>query len=122
MRIYSDVTKLLGNTPLVRINKLTRGLDVKVYAKMECFNPLSSAKDRIGVSMIEDAVITNSKKLYEELKFHQNTVGAVPGPFDCFLVLRGIKTLSLRMGGYCENAMKIADLKKINALKFKISL
>lgn len=47
--------------------------------------------------------------LYEQLKFLQNAVGAVPGPFDCFLVLRGIKTLSVRMERHCDNAQKVAE-------------
>lgn len=54
-RIYSDITKTIGNTPLVRINKLTRSLKVTMLAKLESFNPLSSVKDRIGVAMIEAA-------------------------------------------------------------------
>ncbi|RMG79835.1 MAG: cystathionine gamma-synthase, partial [Chloroflexi bacterium] len=49
---------------------------------------------------------TNHAELYEQLKFLQNAVGAVPAPLDCFLVLRGIKTLSVRMERHCENAMK----------------
>jgi len=54
------------------------------------------------------ALITNNKELYEQLKFFQNAVGAVPGPFDCFLTLRGTKTLALRMERHCSNAMAIA--------------
>jgi len=54
-RIYSDITKTIGNTPLVKINKLTEGLKATVLAKLEFFNPLSSVKDRIGAAMIEDA-------------------------------------------------------------------
>lgn len=54
-RIYSDITKTVGNTPLVKINKLTNGAKATVLAKLEFFNPLSSVKDRIGVAMIEDA-------------------------------------------------------------------
>jgi len=54
-KIYSDLTKTVGNTPLVRINRLTQGLEATVLAKVESFNPLSSVKDRIGVAMIEDA-------------------------------------------------------------------
>jgi len=53
--IYDDVTKTIGNTPLVRLNRITRGLDATVLAKLEYFNPLSSVKDRIGVSMVEAA-------------------------------------------------------------------
>jgi len=54
-KIYDDITKTVGNTPLVRINKLTQGLGATVLAKVESFNPLSSVKDRIGVALIEDA-------------------------------------------------------------------
>ncbi len=52
-RIYEDITKTIGNTPLVRINRMTKGSLAEVLAKLESFNPLSSVKDRIGVSMIE---------------------------------------------------------------------
>lgn len=53
--IYADITKTVGNTPLVKINKLAEGLDATILAKLEFFNPLSSVKDRIGVAMIEAA-------------------------------------------------------------------
>lgn len=54
-KIYTDLTKTIGNTPLVRLNRVTKGLDATVLVKLESFNPLSSVKDRIGVSMIEAA-------------------------------------------------------------------
>ncbi len=53
--IAENVTDLVGNTPLVRLNRITSGLGVTVVAKMESFNPLSSVKDRIGLSMIDAA-------------------------------------------------------------------
>ncbi len=54
-RIYDDITQTIGNTPLVRVNRLAAGLGAEVLAKLEWFNPLSSVKDRIGVAMINAA-------------------------------------------------------------------
>lgn len=58
--------------------------------------------------VVGGAVITNDAGAYERLKFLQNAAGAVPGPFDCFLVLRGIKTLALRMRTHSHNARELA--------------
>ena len=55
MKIADDITKLVGNTPLVRLNRVTGDAKAQVVAKLECFNPASSVKDRIGVNMISSA-------------------------------------------------------------------
>jgi cysteine synthase A len=54
-RIYDDVTQLVGNTPLVRLNRLTEGLEAQVAVKLEFYNPANSVKDRIGVAIVDAA-------------------------------------------------------------------
>lgn len=54
-KIYSDITETVGNTPLVQLKSVVKGLEAQVLVKLESFNPLSSIKDRIGVALIEDA-------------------------------------------------------------------
>jgi len=55
MKIYEDITKTVGHTPLIRLNRMALGSRAEVVVKVESFNPLSSVKDRIGVAMIDDA-------------------------------------------------------------------
>ena len=62
MKIADDITKLVGNTPLFRLNKLSAGLGATVAVKLEFFNPMSSVKDRIGVAMIDAAEKSGSLK------------------------------------------------------------
>jgi cystathionine beta-lyase/cystathionine gamma-synthase len=59
--------------------------------------------------VVGGVTVLNDTAAYEQLKFLQNAIGAVPGPMDCFLTLRGIKTLSLRMAAHCRNAMQVAQ-------------
>jgi cystathionine gamma-synthase/cystathionine gamma-lyase len=79
---------------------LTLGADIVVHSTTKY---LSGHSDIIG-----GAVITSSEKLYADLKFYQNAAGAVPGPWDCWLVIRGIKTLAIRMREHEKNALYLA--------------
>ena len=56
--------------------------------------------------------MTSSEKLYDDLKFYQNAAGAVPGPWDCWLAIRGIKTLAVRMREHEKNALYLAEYLK----------
>ncbi len=62
--------------------------------------------------VIMGALLTSNQELYERLAFIQNSCGAVPGPMDSFLVLRGLKTLHLRMKAHCDNGRKVAEYLK----------
>ncbi len=66
------------------------------------------------------AIITNDEKLYESFKFLQNAAGGTPGPQDCFLVLRGIKTLHLRMRQHCINGKAVAEFLEQHPLVGKV--
>ena len=61
-RIYDDVTKLIGNTPLVRINALNEGSSATILAKLEFYNPASSVKDRLGVAIVDAAEASGELK------------------------------------------------------------
>lgn len=80
---------------------LKLGADIVMHSTTKYLNGHS---DVIG-----GALVTNNRELYDKLQFLQNAAGAVPGPFDCFLVLRGIKTLAVRMERHAENAVRIAQ-------------
>lgn len=55
LKVYSDITQVVGNTPLVRLNRIMDGSQAQVFAKLEFYNPTSSVKDRIGISMVDAA-------------------------------------------------------------------
>jgi len=71
--------------------------------------------------VVMGALVTNDPELAEQLYFYQNSSGAVPGPQDAFLVLRGIKTLHVRMDRHCENAMKIAQFLESHPAVAKVN-
>ncbi len=80
-------------------NPLDLGADIVVHSTTKY---IGGHSDVIG-----GAIMLNDPATYERLKFIQNSTGAVPSPFDSWITLRGIKTLSLRMKAHCENAMQI---------------
>jgi cystathionine gamma-lyase len=100
------ITTVVDNTfasPYLQ-NPLDHGADMVLH----------SATKYIGghSDLVLGAVIVKDKEQAEQLRFIQNAVGAVPGPMDCFLALRGIKTLHLRVAQSCRNAEKIAEFLK----------
>ena len=62
MKVYSNITEIVGNTPLVRINKITDGAEAQVFAKLEFYNPTSTVKDRIGIAMVDAAEASGALK------------------------------------------------------------
>ncbi len=87
-------------TPYLQ-NPLQLGADIVVHSTTKY---LGGHSDVVG-----GAVIVKDKNIFDKLAFLQNAVGAVPGPMDCFLILRGIKTLPLRMDRHADNAASLAD-------------
>jgi Cystathionine beta-lyases/cystathionine gamma-synthases len=91
---------------------LNLGVDIVVHSTTKY---LGGHSDVVG-----GAILVNDEALYQELKFLQNAVGAVPGALDCFLVLRGIKTLAVRMRQHCENAMQLARFLSTHPEVFRV--
>jgi cystathionine beta-lyase len=81
-------------------NPLTLGADIVLHSATKYLGGHSD--------VVHGALVLNDNDLHEQLKFIQNSCGAVPGPHDCWLVLRGIKTLHVRMQRHCENGEKVA--------------
>jgi cystathionine beta-lyase/cystathionine gamma-synthase len=108
LRAVAEVSRAAG-VPLVVDNTfaspffqrpLTLGASVVVHSTTKY---VSGHSDVIG-----GAVLTSDEKLHEAIKFYQNAVGAVPGPQDCWLTLRGLKTLAVRMRQHEQNALAVA--------------
>ncbi|MEK6987116.1 MAG: PLP-dependent aspartate aminotransferase family protein [Candidatus Thermoplasmatota archaeon] len=85
-------------------NPTALGVDLVVHSMTKY---LGGHADVLG-----GGLVTSSEELFEKLKFAQNALGAIPSPFDAWLVLRGIKTLSVRMERHCDNAERIATFLK----------
>jgi cystathionine gamma-synthase len=81
---------------------LTLGADIVVHSATKY---LGGHSDVVG-----GFVAVDDDELGERLRFTQNAAGAVPAPFDCYLVVRGVKTLAVRMDRHCENARAVVDL------------
>jgi len=112
-----NITDLAAMAAIARENSLLLCVD-NTFASPYLQNPLDLGADIVMHSstkylgghsdVIQGALVMNSADLREKLYFIQKSCGAVPGPMDCFLVLRGIKTLHVRMERHCENGEKIA--------------
>ncbi len=112
-------------TALAHEHDILVGVD-NTFATPYLQRPLESGADLVMHSttkylgghsdVIGGAIVTSDDVLYERLKFLQNAAGAVPSPFDCWLVLRGLKTLALRMERHSENALHLAQWLEQHAL------
>lgn len=106
---------------IAKANNIILAVD-NTFASPYLQNPLALGADIVMHSVtkylgghsdvVMGALITNNDKLHEQLYFILNSCGANPGPMDCFLVMRGIKTLHLRMERHCFNGRKIAEFLK----------
>lgn len=112
-----NITDIAAVAAIAKANNILLAVD-NTFASPALQNPLDLGADIVVHSatkylgghsdVIQGALVMNNAELREKLYFIQKSCGAVPGPMDCFLVLRGIKTLGLRMKAHCENGSKIA--------------
>ncbi len=111
------VTDLDAISKICRKKKILFGID-NTFATPYLLRPMEYGADIVLHSttkyisghnqIIGGAVVVNDDKMYEQLRFIQKSLGAVPSPFDCWLTLLGVKTLALRMERHCSNGMKVA--------------
>jgi len=109
--IETYVTMVKGKNILVAVDNTFASSYLQQPLDMGADIVMHSATKYLGghSDVIMGALVVNDTKLHEQLAFVQNASGAVPGPLDSFLTLRGIKTLSVRMQRHCENAAQIAQ-------------
>ena len=117
------VTDLKAVTKIAKNHDLIFGID-STFATPVFLRPLEYGADLVMHSttkylsghnqLIGGIVITNREDLFDQLKFVQKTIGAVPSPFDCWLTLLGIKTLDLRMKKHTENAQSVAEFLEVH--------
>lgn len=116
-----QIIDIAACSEIAKANNLTLVVD-NTFASPYLQNPLALGADIVMHSVtkylgghsdvVMGALVTNNDKLQEQLYFILNSCGANPGPMDCFLVMRGIKTLHLRMERHCYNGRKIAEYLK----------
>uniref|UniRef100_A0A0A9X7S3 cystathionine gamma-lyase n=1 Tax=Lygus hesperus TaxID=30085 RepID=A0A0A9X7S3_LYGHE len=113
-KVKSDIILVVDNTFLTSYfqKPLTFGADIVVYSITKYLNGHSD--------VIMGAITTNRKDLYERLQFIQKAAGFVPSPFDCFLVLRSLKTLAVRMDQHMRSAIEIAAFLEKHPLVEKV--
>ncbi|HQX95501.1 MAG TPA: aminotransferase class I/II-fold pyridoxal phosphate-dependent enzyme, partial [Chitinophagaceae bacterium] len=124
-----NITDIEAVAKITKSKKLMLAVD-NTFASPYLQNPLDLGADIIMHSatkylgghsdVIQGALMMNDTELRDKLYFIQKSCGAVPGPMDCFLVLRGIKTLGVRMKAHCENGKKIAEWLKSNPKVAKV--
>ncbi|MFN2451693.1 MAG: cystathionine gamma-synthase [Candidatus Dormibacteria bacterium] len=122
--LESPTNPLLRLADIAALSELARGRGVTVcvdntFASPYLQRPLELGADLVMHSatkylgghsdVVGGALMTRSAELAERLRFHQNALGAVPSPFDCWLLLRGLKTLAIRMERHCQNALAVAE-------------
>jgi cystathionine gamma-synthase len=107
---YLKIVDIRGVADLVRDHRALFVVD-NTFASPYLQNPLALGADLVlhSSTKYHGVVVGNDPDIYETLKFHQNAGGAVPGPFDCWLVLRGIKTLPVRMDRHSRNGLAVAE-------------
>ncbi len=133
--VETPTNPMMNVVDIDSINNITKSKNIllavdNTFASPYLQNPIKQGADIVMHSatkyiaghsdVILGALIVNSDELYERLSFIQNASGAVPGPMDCFLTLRGIKTLAVRMERHCFNGKKVAEFLTANNLIEKV--
>lgn len=122
--LESPTNPLLRLCDIAAISKVAKQHNVltvvdNTFASPFLQNPLDLGADMVLHSttkyigghsdVVGGSIMVSNDELHDKLKFNQNALGGVPSPFDCFLVLRGTKTLAVRMERHCQNAQRIAE-------------